>query len=120
MSKLKPATRKLLKVSSMAINVLPPIIACLTCFPIWAEQGSAKTVSGVCLLVLALCILPFIRQIKEYFKSPSVIVIWLVIAIAMTLMRNIINEMMLVSYVALVSNCIGALVYKIADHKKEE
>ena len=119
MSKLKPATRKLMKVSAMVINVLPPVVAALMCFPIWLEQGSTKTVSGICLIVSALCILPFIRQIKEYFKSPSVIVLWLVIAIAMTLMRNIINEMMIVSYVALISNCIGALVYKIADYKRE-
>lgn len=120
MRQIRPATRKLMKVTAMAINVLPPLGAAFMCFPIWLEQGSSKTVSGICLIVAALCVLPFLKQIKEYFKSPSVIVLWLVIAIAMTLMRNIINEMLIVSYVALISNCLGTLLYKLADYKREE
>ena len=58
--------------------------------------------------------------IKEYFKSPSVVVLWAVLCVGFTLMRNIIDEMLIVSYVALISNSAGALIYKLPSLKKEE
>ena len=109
-----------IRIIALCISVIPPVLATLLCFPMWLEQGSSKTVSGLCLVMTLLCALPFIRQIKEYFRSPSVVVLWAVLCVIMTLVRNIIDEMLIVSYVALISNSAGALVYKLTALKKEE
>ena len=40
--------------------------------------------------------------------------IWLVICVAMTLIRNIMDQMLLVSYVALFSNALGSFIYNLS------
>lgn len=106
--------RLALKILSLCVSIIPPLAAVLMCFPVWLEQGSTKTVSGLCLLLICLCLIPFYRQIKEYFRSPSAVMIWLVICVAMTLIRNIMDQMLLVSYVALFSNALGSFIYNLS------
>ncbi len=103
--------KKLIKVLATAVSVLPPLGAGLYCFPLWLEEGQGKSISGICILIALLCALPFLRQIRDYFKSPSAVVLWLVLAASLTLVRNVIDDIMLISYVALVSNAIGSLLF---------
>jgi len=114
--------RSLIRALAYALCVIPPLVTVLMCFPLWIEQGSAKTISGFSLLLCILAALPFIGRIREYMKSPSVFIVWLAVCVFLTLIRNIIDQTLLISCVALVSNTVGAFVFKIADRvgEKEE
>jgi hypothetical protein len=103
---------KLLKAVAVLIDVLCPLTATLTQFPVWIERSSEATVSGMFVILAFLSCLPFINQIKAYFKSPAAWSVWLVIFLLFIVMESIMQEMIAVSFVGLVSNLIGAVVYK--------
>lgn len=114
---------RILHISSLVIDVAPPLIATLTQFPVWIEHSSEATISGIVLLLGFICCLPFINQIKEYMKSPAVVVIWAIVYVAFMLLRSIIDQMLIVAFIGLISNIIGTGLYKWGDiysDKKDE
>ena len=62
---------KVIKGAAVTLDVAAPLIATLSQFPVWVERSSEATVSGLFLIFALLSILPFLKVIKEYFKSPS-------------------------------------------------
>ena len=112
----------IIKASAVAIDVVTPLIATLTQFPVWVEKSSKATVSGLVLVFAFLSCLPFIKQIKEYFKSPSIVIVWSVGLVLLVCLNNIINEMIVVCFAGLVSNAIGTGIYKVGNiiHDKED
>lgn len=111
---------KLIKAIALAIDVGVPLGVTLSQFPIWVERSAKATVSGLALLFVLLSILPFIRQIREYFKSPAVWVIWGVLFIVFYALSAIINEMIVISFWGLVSNLFGEMLYKYGERKTKE
>ena len=111
---MRNATKgKIIKGSAVCLDVAAPLIATFTQFPLWVEQSSESTVSGLCLVFVFLSCLPFVKQIKAYFKSPSVWVVWIVLWTLLILLRNIINEMIMVCFVGMLANIVGTGIYKI-------
>lgn len=101
------------------VSVGAPLAATISQFPIWVNESSEATVSG-CFLVLAfLCCIPFIRQIREYMKSPSAPVMWAVFLVMFIILKNIISQMVIVCAVGLFANLIGTGLFKLGDHIKE-
>jgi len=70
------------------------------------------------LLVLFIACIPFYKYIKDYMKSPSAAVVWTVLAVLFTLLQEIINQMIIVTYVAAAANIFGTGMYKIGDYLK--
>lgn len=103
----------ILKIIAILIDVGAPLAATLTQFPVWIDRSSEATFSGVFVLLAFISCLPFIKVIKSYFKSPAVWVVWLVVFGSMYVLESIIDEMIVVAFVGLVANCIGAVIYKI-------
>ena len=97
-----------------ALCVLPPLAAIFLCFPVWIRSGSAETMSGIALVLCILSAMPFIKRIAGALRSPSVFVVWLIVCVTFTLIRAIIDQMLIVSYVALISNTLGALFFRLA------
>lgn len=106
----------IIKAIAIVIDVGAPLAATLTQFPVWIDRSSEATFSGVFLLFAFLSCLPFIKQIKSYFRSPAVWVVWLVLFVFLFALNNIISEMLIVSFVGLIANCIGAIIYKIGKN----
>ena len=104
---------RILKTTALAIDVIIPAAATLSQFPIWINRDTASTVSGLGLVLIALSCIPFYRQIREYFKSPSAPVLWLVLFLAFTMLESIAAEIKMVCFFGLVANLIGAGIYKI-------
>lgn len=104
---------KIIKYVAIAVDVIAPLVATLTQFPVWVEESSEATVSGLFLLLAFLCIMPFFKQVITYLKSPSVPVVWGVIYVMMIALQNIIDQMVVVCFVGLVANAIGTVIYKI-------
>ena len=105
---------------AFVISVVPPLIATVLQFPVWIEASSEATVSGVAVLLLFFCCLPFYKAIINYFKSPSVPVVWLVICVFMYLMKAIAEQMFIVACVGSVSNLLGAVCFKWRKKYKEQ
>lgn len=111
----KSALGKIVKGSAIGLDVCGPLVATLTQFPIWIEKSGEATVSGLFLLFAILSAIPLAKQIKEFIKSPSVWVLWIVLFAFFVVLRNIIDEMVIVSFVGMLSNIVGAGIYKVGN-----
>lgn len=112
---------RLLKATGLTLDIVAPLIATITQFPVWIEHSAEATVSGVVLLLIFFCCIPFLKYITAFLKSPSIPILWLVIFVLLTLLNNIIDQMIVVCFIGFLSNSIGTLIYKIGDKisKKE-
>ena len=113
---------RVIKSFAIGVDVGVPFVATLTQFPVWVEQSSEATMSGLFLLFAFISCLPFIRQIKQYFKSPSVWSVWTIILVFLICLRNIIDQMVIVCFWGMLANIIGAGIYKYGNiiYEKEE
>ena len=105
----------ILKAIAVTIDVSVPLVATLTQFPLWVEKSSEATMSGLFLIFAFISCLPFIKQIKAYFRSPSVWVVWVVLLVLFVCLRNIIDEMVVVCFFGAIANVIGAGIYKLGN-----
>lgn len=106
---------KLLHGTAIAIDVGVPLTATLTQFPVWVEQSSEATVSGLFLVMALLSCIPFIKQIKEFMKNPSAPILWSVLFVGLAALQNIIGEIVVVAFSGMVANLAGAGIYKLGD-----
>lgn len=106
---------KILKISALVLDVGAPLAATTSQFPVWVDRSAGATISGLFVLFAFLSAIPFFKQIKAYFKSPSAWVMWCVIFVALVALRSIINEMIVICMIGAVANVIGAGVYKLGD-----
>lgn len=102
------------------ISVAPPLVATVLQFPLWIEQSSEATVSGIAVILIFFSCLPFYKAIINYFKSPSAPVVWICICVFMYIMKSIAEEMFIVSCVGAVSNLIGMVCFRWRDKFKED
>ena len=104
-----------LKISAVCLDVIAPLTATITQFPIWVEKSSAATVSGLFLVFAFLSAIPFMKQIKAYLKSPSAWSMWCIFLVLFVALRNIIDQMLIVCLVGLISNACGTGLYKAGE-----
>lgn len=113
---MKNATKgKIIKGAAVAIDVLGPLIATLTQFPVWVEKSAEATVSGLFLVFAFASAIPFLKQIKAFIKSPSVWVLWCVLFVLFVALQNIVREMVIVCFVGMITNIMGAGIYKLGS-----
>lgn len=107
---------KIFKISALVLDVGVPLAATVSQFPVWVDRSAGATVSGLFVLFALLSAIPFFKQIKAYFKSPSVWVMWCIILVALVALRAIIDEMIVICLIGAAANVIGAGLYKLGDH----
>lgn len=118
---MQTRTKALLcNISAMILCIVPPVIATLEHFPIWLASGGEVMFSGLGIVLLVLCALPFKRQTTQYLRSPAAWVMWLCIFVFATLFSNIIKDIAAISLVAFVSNLAGAILFKMRDKYNSE
>lgn len=110
----------IIRVVSIVLCVGSPLAATLSQFPIWIATSDRATISGIVVVLLFLSCLPFIRVIKEKLKSPAAWLVWTILAVLTILLANIIFQMRFVCIVGAISNGIGALLFKWANHIAEK
>lgn len=111
---MKNATKgKMIQGIAILLDVTVPLAATFSQFPLWVEQSSEATMSGLFLVFAFFSILPFLKQLKSFFQSPSVPVIWIILFLLLVALRNIINEMIIVCFAGMIANLIGAGIYNI-------
>ncbi len=113
---MKNATKgKLIKAGAIGLDVAAPLITTLSMFPIWVERSSEATVSGLFLVFAFLSCIPFAKWLLAYFKSPDAWVMWCIVFVLLSVLSNIIKEMLVVAGVGALANVAGAVIYKIGD-----
>lgn len=104
---------RIIKGAAVCVDVAVPLVATLTQFPIWVSRSAEATMSGLFLLFSVLSCLPFLKQMKAYMKSPAVWSVWCILFVLFVLLRNIIEEMLIVCFFGMIANFAGAGIYKI-------
>lgn len=106
------------RIGATALCVGAPLGTTIAQFPIWVATSDKATISGLFLVLAFICCLPFANQLKAYFKSPAIWVVWSVLLALFIALRNIIDQMVIVCFVGLISNSVGSMLYKLGDHIK--
>ena len=101
-----------IKAIAVVIDVGAPLIATLTQFPIWIERSAEATVSGLFLVFALLSAVPLFKSFKRLFRSPSSPLMWGLIFAFLYSLRAILDEMLIISFVGLLSNLVGWGMYK--------
>lgn len=104
--------------AGMLISTVTPLVAVLSYFPIWRERGGATALSGFAALLLIMCAAPIIRLMKKLFASPSAWLMWLAVFTAFLMLARIADEMVVISFIGLTSNLIGAALFRISRCKE--
>ena len=122
MHKSSKKKRMLYNSLGIVISVLPPVIATVSYFPIWQLRESGAVFSGFALLLLTVCVLPIFKLIKRSLSSASIWMLWLIVFIALYLLKSVLDEMTVISFVGVVSGLAGAVIFKLAkiDIAREE
>ena len=109
-----------LKACALAIDVGAPLVATLTQFPIWIEKSTAATVSGLFLVFALLSVIPLFKWLKEKFNTPSIKLIWTALFIVIYALSAIIEQMLLISFVGMISAYIGDMVYALGKKYEKD
>ena len=110
----------ILHVVGLALCIIPPLVTVLLCFPLWVERSSASTISGTALVLLILCCIPFYKSVLAYIRSAATPVLWLLVFAFCYAFNSIADELTLISFVGMISNLAGAVLYKIEKRYKKE
>ena len=98
--------------------LLPPILAILEHFPLFAREGGAPILSGLALLLLLVAAIPLKRGLaallQKFLKSPSAFTVWGVIWIFFELFGRIAEAIADIALIATLSSLIGAVFFRLA------
>ena len=111
---LKAGARFSLTLLGYLTSVGLPLAATLSCFPLWRARGTEAVISGVAVLLCALCALPLWRGIRALLRSPSVWGLWLFLLLAFTLIGSIVREMCMICFFGLIGNLIASVLFRLA------
>lgn len=114
-SKLTP-----LRIVGLLICALPPIIATLEHFPLWFSH-SETAVSALSAILLTICSIPFLKQIKAYLRgTPASWVLWGIIFLVFYILDNIADGIENIALVGLLSNVCGGALFRIDKHLRRD
>ena len=118
---MKPTLKAfILRVIGLAVCILPPVITTLEYFPLWFSE-TETAISALSAMMIALCCLPFFKQIKQYFRNtPAAWVIWLVIYVLVAVFSKLADGIETVAFIGLISNLLGGCIFRIEKHLKHK
>lgn len=106
---------KIAKAAALTLDIGAPLAATFAQFPAWVERSAGSTVSGTFVVFALLSSIPLFRFLKEIFKSPSTPLLWGVALVLLIALRNIVDEMIVISFVGVLSNAAGTVIYKYGE-----
>ena len=92
-----------------------PATVILTYFPLFVERGSTETMGATAIVLLLIAIIPFFKQIKQFFqKTPASWVIWVILFGLFLIVQTIVDQLVIVCGFGAVSNILGGVLFKIS------
>ena len=113
-------TNSSLKLLGIMFSVLPPTVCTLSYFPIYEHTAPAKIISLGVLLLLILSFLPLIRIMAARLKTPSATAAWLAVFLLFYTMREIADEMIVISFFAFWGNLVGSVFFRLAARRENK
>ena len=110
----------LIKSIGLALCIVPAAVAVLSYFPLWESDDPVKLLSGFTVLLLAMTSRPLFKLVTERFRSAASLGLWLICFVVFFALEQIAGEMVVISFVGLVSNLIGAVLMMIGDRLEAE
>ena len=107
---------KLYDVGARLVAVLPPAVVTLCHFPLFVAKSSDATFSGITLLMLLICMIPFWRKIgemKKFLFSASTPVLWLICFGIFYFLAEIASTVVYISLAGLGGSCASAVLVRI-------
>lgn len=111
---------RILYIVGLVIACGVPLVVALFQFPIWIAQGAEYTVSGIVLIFIPLCLIPFWRHLKEYFKNPSAWMLWLIIFAVFYAINTIIDQVVIISAFGAGANIIASVLFYLSKKIKDK
>ena len=103
--------------------LVPPTLAILERFPLWAMEGKGPLFSGFSLLLLLVATIPLRRGIAELFRrflrSPSAFTVWGGIWLFCELFGRISGAVADIALLSTVSSLIGTLFFRLGRKPRE-
>lgn len=109
--------KRALTLIGYTLCTVPAAISVLEFFPLWLQNGE-KRLSAFAVVLLLLCAVPAFRVIRHHLKTPSALLLWLLLFIFVCAFRAIIDELFVVSLVALAASVPGTVCLLIAKRMK--
>ena len=103
---------KCIKATAIGIDVLVPLMATLSQFPIWVDRSAGATMSGITVLLAILSAVPLFKWVKKHIETPSAWMMWLVLFGVLLAVSAIIDEMVVVAGWGALANAVGAGIFK--------
>lgn len=107
---------RVLKCGAVLLDIASPLVAVISQFPIWVERSPGATVSGLFIVLALLCAVPAFKALTKHINTPGMPIVWTVIFVLLFALSRIIDEILVVCVVGIVSNLVGAGLYKIGDN----
>ena len=110
--------RFVLRLFGYLFCILPPTLAILEHFPLWAEEGRGPMLSGIAFLLLLIAAIPLRRGLLSLFRrflaSPSAFGVWGVLWLLSAWLGSIVTAVADIALVGTVSSLLGALFFRLA------
>lgn len=97
-----------------AFCILPPTICTLNYFPLWKSVGYEYCIAGGAALLLAICMIPLYKFLKQRFESYSSYMIWLILFLLFLALSKIAEQMTIISFAGLIGNLLGGVCFYFA------
>ncbi len=102
-----------LHILALSLCILPPLACTLYYFPLWRTRGAGALISGGAALLIALSAMPLMKLLTRLLRSAASYVMWSLIFFAFLFLREIADEMTVISFTGAVGNILGAVIFKI-------
>ncbi len=115
--------RLLLRLAGYLLCVVPPALAILERFPLFAREGGRPLVSGVAFLLLLLAAVPLRRGLKRalgrFLASPSAHGIWALVWILTAAFGRIAADVADIALIGTLSSLLGAVLFRLSERGVE-
>ena len=109
-----------LHVLGLIVCIAPPIITTFEYFPLWFQRPDTA-ISAISAILALLCCIPFMKQIKAYFKgTPASWSVWLVIYVLVAAFNKLADGVETVACIGFLSNLLGGCIFRIEKHLKHK
>ncbi len=105
-------------------SVVPPVLAILERFPVWAREGGGATLSGIALLLLLIAVIPLRRGLRaalsRWLSSPSAYGIWAAVWLLCAWFGRIAAAVAEIALIGTLSSLLGALFFRLAGSRESD
>ncbi len=97
---------------------VPPLGATLRCFPEWLENSPRATVSGMLLVSVFVCMVPFWKKLKGLageLSQTCAPVLWLALFFIFFTLKDIVDKMVFISLFGMLGSSVSMLLCRIRN-----